>query len=50
LMFHQISSLWGLKSDVCQKVWMEQKIIMSCGREIMRRTLLPMMEFLVATG
>jgi len=26
-MFHQISSLWGLKSDVCQKVWMEQKIM-----------------------
>jgi hypothetical protein len=25
LMFHQISSLWGLKSDICQKVWMEQK-------------------------
>jgi hypothetical protein len=27
LMFHQISSLWGLKSDVCQKACMEQKIM-----------------------
>ena len=26
-MLHQISSLWGLKSDVCQKVWMEQMIM-----------------------
>jgi len=26
-MFHRISSLWGLKSDVCQKVRMEQKIM-----------------------
>ena len=26
-MFHQISSLWDLKSDICQTVWMEQKIM-----------------------
>lgn len=50
LMFHQISSLWGLKSDVCQKVWMEQKIMNVLWEGHHDENLLPVMEFLAVTG